>query len=159
MKLHFLKSGITPLGWFVKVFERGGDYSHVELEFSDGMCFSCVADEGFKDFGVRKKRLNIDDSLLDWATILLPFVTPVKELHMRDYSEGMNGKPYDILSLLGYVFKAGRMMPNTYICSEFVADVLAYGGLWTDSQKMLLSPSGLYKMVTTQPYTATILTP
>ena len=153
MTLAFLKSNVSFLGWFVRLLERG-DYSHVELVFSDGQSFSCVGNEGIESYGVRKiAATSFSDQ---WTLVYLPFITPEDEKHMRDYAEGMLGKGYDYLSLFGFLFHAGRMLPHQYICSEWVQLILNYGGLWLQQRDKLLSPSGLYKLVTTEDHAGAI---
>lgn len=149
MKLAFLPAAKTYLGWFVLTFEQG-KYSHVELVFSDGWAFSAVANEGLKYFGVRKIEF-ARVSMQDWEFVDLPFISPDSERRIRDYAEGMVGFPYDILSLLGYIFKAGRLFPNSYICSEWVLKALQYQGYWRTDK--FFSPTALYNFVTTEPHT------
>lgn len=142
MKLAFQRSDSTALGWFVRLFERG-EYSHVELLFSDGVSFSCVANEGASAFGVRKRVTAYDDT---WTLVDVD-VTPIQEELARAFCEGSIGKPYDVISLLGYVFKGGKVFPHAYICSEWVQDVLHFLNLWLPHKGEFNSPSKLYQIV------------
>lgn len=151
MKLAFLKSGTTPLGWFVLLLGQGA-YAHVELVFSDGMCFSCVADEGFgpDEYGVRKKRIKFNRN---WVFVELP---SENEHLIRDKAEAMLGMPYDILSLIAYPQRQLPMLWNVpiigagikdqYICSEAVVEFLK--PLLIDEEvDSFMSPADLYKYV------------
>lgn len=148
MQFAFLRANRTPLGWFILTFERG-KYSHCELIFSDGWSFSCVANEDMQHLGVRKIKLDPAASRLDWDTIELPFIDVAQERRIRDYAEGMLGLPYDVISLLGYVFHAGTLFPNAYICSEACLRMLQYGGYWLTDK--FFSPTALYEFLVTTP--------
>ena len=135
-------------GIVVRTFERNAIYQHCELVFSDSVSFSCVGNEGIKAFGVRKKRIVFDDG---WDLIDLPFIGAASEQRMRDYAEGMRGKPYDFASLAGVMFRAGRLLPNAYICSECVQLILAYQGWWESEMDRFVTPTELARMVATDP--------
>jgi hypothetical protein len=141
MKLMFRKAG-AGLGWFVRTFERGARYDHVELLFSDGVSFSAVADEGLDKYGVRRRVIDYDSG---WDTMDLP-QSLGEETLVRAYAEGQLGKPYSLLSLFLYIPLGGvRLASNWFICSDWVEQAITYGAnRWPDLKTgKLKSPTKL----------------
>ena len=123
MRLMFHRNDGTGLGWFVKTFERGSEYDHVELEFSDGVSFSCVANEGLRNYGVRKRVIQYQYG--EWDYITMPH-TKLEEMLTRGWAEGSIGKGYDLLSLMLYLPFALKGAANLYICSEWCEEAISY---------------------------------
>lgn len=130
MKLWFHRNDGTGLGWFVKTFERGSRYDHVELEFSDGVSFSCVANEGIRpdQYGVRSRVIKYDTT--QWDYMVMPHGIEA-ELETRAWAEGSKGKGYDFFSLFFYLPFAFRGAANLYICSEWCEEAVRYSGKFT----------------------------
>lgn len=154
MQVAFLKSGVTFLGWIVKILGQG-EFAHAEIVFSDGECVSCVADEGlgYNRYGVRMKRIQFDKN---WVLVDLK-VAPEQEAIMRAYAEGMVGLPYDVLSLVFFTQSQwptlwrvpiiGAALPGQYICSEALGRILKKGKVLAGSADTFVSPAQLYKLV------------
>lgn len=80
------------ISWFT-----GSVYSHVELRFSDGMCFSASPVES----GVRFLYIKLDER---WDVIDLPNVSEEKEKEIRNWCETQVGKGYDWFAIFGYFY-------------------------------------------------------
>jgi len=116
----------TRAGWeglynrFVRWWTRG-QYSHMELIFSDGV----AASSSFIDGGVRFKKIVFDPA--NWDFIDLPAEL---ETAARAWFTVNNGKAYDILGELRFFLgpvSAGR---DKWFCSAAVMDALGYGDSW-----------------------------
>lgn len=147
VELAFHRSGITPLGKVVRWFEDKDGFGHVELVIN-GDAYSCVGNEGLKKFGVRRVPVRSLFNATDPGWVLLEMaVTQRQQDRLEGYCEGSLGKPYDFLSLFGVIVRAGGIFPNSYICSEWVANALTDCGLYPEIRGTFLTPSELYAHV------------
>lgn len=110
-----------------------GPYSHVEMVFPDGECFSSSPRDG----GVRFKKINRSNK---WSSIKLSI----------DYNENIRkdcekyvGLPYDWYGCMGLTLGFSRIEEkNKWYCSEICAFILNKYGAELPSK---VSPNTLYK--------------
>lgn len=114
-------------------------YSHCEIQFSDGMCASALALDG----GVRYKRLDLDPA--DWDFIDLP---DHLEPAARAWFDAHVGKAYDYLGDLHFVIGTVAASRDKWFCSRAIADALGiedgwryYPGILASAIKLLNQPA------------------
>ena len=116
MKLWFYKASkgnITDktIAWWTK-----GPYSHVELVFSDGECFT----SSNRDGGVRFKVIPPSDN---WDVVTLPM--DFNEAEVKSYCNQFLGYKYDLLGCLGLAIGDPKLRDKKrWYCSEIVINVL-----------------------------------
>jgi hypothetical protein len=88
-----------------------GQYSHCEIVFSDGVCGS----SSWMDGGVRLKVIDLDPAR--WDT----FEINGDEHAARRWFEEHAGQPYDLLGLLGFVWRRGTHQRSKWTCGEAAA--------------------------------------
>lgn len=103
---------------------QGGDSAHCEAAWSwDGLLHECVS-SSLLDGGVRGKAIDLVPG--KWRIYELPgsytAVTNWLELH--------KGERYDILGLLGFVFRRIKGWLRAWFCSEVVADIMQLPEPW-----------------------------
>lgn len=118
MKVAFYKAtrpGLKGLyNRFVRWWERG-PYSHCELVFPDGMS----ASSSFEDGGVRFKRIEYDPA--KWDFIEVPWADGGAA---RRWFEAHEGKAYDLLGNVRFLFGPIQDGGDKSFCSEAVLDAL-----------------------------------
>jgi hypothetical protein len=120
MKVAFYKgthSGIKGLFNKLVRWWTSGKYSHVEAvleEYSDGNCL--CASSSWIDGGVRLKIINFNNDN-KWDVIDVPVFDTDKAKQWFQTNEDMK---YDLLGLLGFVFKRGLDDKTKSFCSESV---------------------------------------
>jgi len=117
--------------WFVRQWESG-PYSHVELQFSDGVS----ASSSFADKGVRFK--DIDYTSGQWDFIDLPAHL---EKYARAYFEKHNGEKYDLIGNVHFLIGFIQHANDRKFCSEAVAEALGILEGWR------YGPNALYPML------------
>lgn len=98
-----------------------GQYSHVELVFSDGMS----ASSSFADGGVRFKRIEFDAG--KWDFIDLPDNAEALALRWYRLHEG---KAYDYWANIRFMFGFLPDSKDKYQCAESVMSALGYSDAW-----------------------------
>lgn len=98
------------------------EYSHTELIFSDGVSGS----SSFLDKGVRLKSIVYDP--LHWDIIELS--SDFNELEARWWFERNLSKKYDLMGLLGFVWKRGTQDKNKWYCNEAIGESLGISDPW-----------------------------
>jgi hypothetical protein len=94
---------------FFKVFTPA-NYSHVEMVFSNGECFSSSPRDG----GARWKNIDVESG--NWDFINTP---NINEDTVRALCNREEGKKYDWLCIFfGFVFPFDIQDPHKWICSE-----------------------------------------
>ena len=97
-----------------------GEFSHVELIFSDGMS----ASSSYLDGGVRFKRIEFD--LSRWV-----FVEVVAdEAKARAWFDAHAGEAYDLAGTARFVFGFIPQNPRKWFCSEAVAEAIGLHESW-----------------------------
>lgn len=93
-------------------------YSHVELQFPNGKCWSSSTYDG----GVRAKYIDMADG--HWDTLECP--TPSEKLFLQEV-----GKEYDYIGLIGTVIRVPWFSrQRKWFCSEIVAEALGLENSW-----------------------------
>ena len=139
-----------------KLFDRlisgfdGGRYSHVELLFSDGTCFSSSSRDG----GVRFKFIEFDAGKWDFVDLDVPdFMEP----WLRDWCADRVGARYDYLGVLHFPLLWIRQDRRRWFCSEICVAALQSIGrcLWADPCERTgpvapskTTPNRLYELLT-----------
>ena len=97
-----------------------GPYSHTELFFSDGLSGS----SSWLDGGVRIKRIEFDPDHWD--------VIEVRgdEERARQWFQSHQGQKFDLLGLLGFIWRRGTQERGRWFCSESVGAALGLDQPW-----------------------------
>jgi len=114
-----------------------GIYSHVEIRFSDGMCFS----SSNRDGGTRFKKIYIREDVWDIIDI-----GPEKEKEIREWCEERVGLPYDWWGILGFVLPWIKNDESKWFCSEILSTALTRNGIFDLPSQ--ISPIKFYRLVT-----------
>lgn len=141
MKIIFYRANYS--NWFGKQIARftKGEFSHVEIMFSDGLCFSSVSEEK----GVRIKEMEVTPE--EWEIIDIGHKDI--EGQVKEYCMQFVGKKYDWLGILGFILSPiydriyGK--PEKYYCSEIVTEVLCKFDIIECYQR--ISPNELYRKI------------
>ena len=116
-----------------------GRYSHVEIRFSDGMCFSSSSRDG----GTRFKQIELNP--LNWDIVPLSFVTKEQENEVRMWCESQLGKAYDWRGILCFYLPGDIRDRSKWYCSDVCACALREAAILNLPLKV--SPSQMYKIV------------
>ena len=137
MKIAFYKGRKRLFNRLVSWWTRG-PYSHTELvcetEPGSGV-YHCLS-SSFMDGGVRLKRMALDQEHWDLVDVDGDWDAAV------DWFQGHIRCKYDVLGLVGFVFRRVPDARDRYFCSEAVAASLGYPESWR------LDPNTLYAVVT-----------
>lgn len=98
----------------------GGPYSHTELIFSDGAC----ASSSFLDGGVRFKRIEFDPEHWDIIDCL------GDEDAARAWFDAHEGDGYDVLGLIGFVWRRSTHERGKWFCNEAIGAALGIPDPW-----------------------------
>lgn len=96
----------------------GGKYSHTELVFSDGYSGS----SSWLDGGVRLKKIDFDPAKWD----LFDIGTDAMEAFALHWFLTNQGAKFDLLGLLGFIWRRGTRDNGKWFCSASVAAALGY---------------------------------
>lgn len=115
-----------------------GPYSHVELVmYTEANGTSKCASSSYEDKGVRIKYMKLNP--LHWDLI------PIKGslIHVDDWITTHDKEKYDILGILGFVWRPIPESKTKWMCSEAVASMLGWKEAWR------LDPMSLWSAVST----------
>ena len=115
-----------------------GSYSHSEIQFSDGICFSSSSRDG----GVRFKRIDINPDR--WSSVDIPIKD---EAALITWCKTQVGRKYDWRGILGFgimPFRDNLQNRKKWYCSEICAEVIRRSGEHTMLPKKI-SPSLLHR--------------
>lgn len=119
-----------------------GRYSHVEIKFNDGICFSSSPRDG----GTRFKQINVSPK--NWDIVNLK-ISSEQENNVRFFCEKEVDKEYDWLAISCFLLPVNVNDAKKWYCSEICSTVLIKEKiLYTKNDKF--SPSSLYKIVKEQ---------
>jgi uncharacterized protein YycO len=110
-----------------------GPYSHVEILFSDGVCFSSSPRDG----GVRFKNIHILPER--WTAIDMP---TDQEENIKKWCEKKVGLRYDWWGILGFVLPFVRQERKAWYCSEICITALKKFGIV--GCRARISPNSFY---------------
>jgi hypothetical protein len=117
---------------FVRWWTRG-NYSHIEVMFSDGMSGS----SSFLDGGVRFKKIDFDPA--NWDFIDLP---DELESASRAWFTTHEGKAYDYWMNLRFCFGFMPESKDKYACSESCMASLGFTDAWRFEPNVMASALG-----------------
>lgn len=117
-----------------------GPYSHTELQFSDGICFSSSLWDG----GTRFKNINIKPER--WDSIELDIKNEYK---IRSFCESQVKLPYDLRGIFGLAIKVKLAEKKKWFCSEICCYALNLAGILVGVDPNI-SPNLLYKTIKTE---------
>lgn len=109
----------------------GGAYSHCEIVFSDGMS----ASSSFLDGGVRFKKIDYDDDHWDFIDFKQDESSARKWFYLHE------NQKYDVLNLLGFIWRRKDGSKKKFTCSEACATALGFEEPWR------YDPNSLYSMI------------
>lgn len=111
-----------------------GQFSHCEIVFSDGTCFSSSPRDG----GTRFKKINFQPDHWEFIELELSYQD---EDTVLAFCEGEVGKPYD---WAGAIFRLPFMNGRWY-CSEVCVEALERGGVPIDGSSFWSTPNSLFE--------------
>jgi len=141
MKLAFRKKPRSIYAHIIRLWTFG-KYSHSEIVFSDGKCFS--SDEA--DGGTRFKDMAM--SADDWDLLAIP-CSSQQEKRVRAFCEEEDDLKYDKVGI-GFSFlpiPIGWQSANRWFCSELCVAALQQIGFLTGYTPASISPNKLYKLL------------
>lgn len=94
----------------------GSRFSHAELVFDDGVCWS----SSYMDGGVRRKLIELDPA--KWHVIELPANADANRA--RDWFERHEGAGYDLGGNLRFVWRWWPQSRSRWFCTEAIAAAL-----------------------------------
>ncbi len=97
-----------------------GPYSHCELVI-DGVCWS----SSFMDGGVRNKVIAFDAD--NWDLVPL---APSDAADALAWFAARNGQRYDVLGIIGFIWRALEQDQRKWFCSEAIAAALGIPDAW-----------------------------
>ena len=111
-------------------------YSHCEILFSDGMMFSASQYENRTRYRRHNRRSK------SWVVIDITGTTS-DEMLVRFYCDRIEGKRYDYLGILGFIFGTPDSK-SKWFCSEACTSVLQNIGMCKTLTSGKTSPNALY---------------
>jgi len=143
MKLAFYKAFQPNASSLDKVIAVAtfGNYSHIEIVFSDDEWFSISAREGitrFKDIHPKEG---------SWDFIELDFVDEDQEKIVRQNAKNYLGFRYDYVGALFSATPLCIQKDKKMFCSEVVGIILSKSGIIPLGDGCKYSPNGLYKKI------------
>ena len=126
----------APGTWTDKLirFWMKGPYSHCEIRMVDGYCYS----SSLRDGGVRCKPIYLDPADWDLVNLNIPLDQQAGVAHWFNVNIG---KKYDLLGLVGFLFRPQAGSRDSYFCSEACAAALGVIDPWR------FDPNALYSLV------------
>lgn len=140
MKLWFYKSDCKSAKMLDKVIGIFSYYSHVEVQFSDGMSFSSSPRDG----GCRFKQIEYNPEHWDIVEVE---IHPQKEIMIRNHCISKAGYKYDYIGALTSILPFCIQKNKKYFCSEIVANILNEHGVLHIGDGCRYSPSELYNKI------------
>jgi hypothetical protein len=138
MEIAFFKAIYGGLkGKIVSKWTGQGEYSHCELVFSDGLCFSTDKQDGYGG-KTRWKTIDFDTK---WDIIPLS-IKDEQEATLRAWCNTQEGMDYDHLSTVGYTFFRRWSSVDKWYCSNLAGHALREIGIYAP---VLCHPTELYK--------------
>lgn len=142
MRVAFRKRAPGFYSRAIKIW-TGGPYSHCELVFPDGRCFS--SDE--RDGGTRFKRIDLRGD--EWDIVDVPVNSfYIDALDKFCHDEDKCKYDWRGISFSFLPIPIGWQHPDKWFCSEIVAAALQIAGWLRGYTPASLSPNGLYKALT-----------
>ncbi len=136
-----------PGNWITKAIRTltTGPYSHVELLFSNGWCFSASGRRREEYWNVRWKL----QCLHEWDLVPLRTITKEQEEQAILLCSSLEGLPFDWSGLLGFLlpFLPDRQ-PNKWYCSAICLMVMQECFNLFQNVSRKIHPNGLYRLVT-----------
>lgn len=131
--------GTSLISKLVRMIDKG-EFSHVAIAVSDTQVIeanwymrSKIVTFHYEDFEI--VRLNLTDN----QVTQIPLV-----------AKKFEGKMYDYLQVLSYLFKGRINNPRHLICSELVYNILSEVGYINDDSLRDIKPNELYKILTSK---------
>lgn len=137
MQIAFRKSGVGYTGYkkytnVVTAYLTGGEYTHAELVFSDGLVGSAWFDEPGLKNGVHLQKAKGYDPKL-WELV------PIRgdEPQARNWFEEHVGQDYSLIGAIGNVIRPLRGSERKFFCSQTVAAALGWKDPWRFDPNLL----------------------
>lgn len=143
MQLLFYKGAGSLVDALIR-FWTWGPYSHVEVRFRDGMCFTASP-----RYGTIMRRLEPYGDVWDLCHVESSYSD---EQDVRGWCRTQLHKPYDYLGLFGLSLRHKRLQdPERWYCSEICGEVLRRVGC--ESLPEQLSPNAMAREISKRPET------
>ena len=138
MKIIFYKNKGEPLDILIRLITNG-KYSHCELIFSDGVCFSSSPRDG----GVRFSNIALKDNHWDYLELEVD-----DEEKIYNWCKQYVGQKYDWLGAISCVYPIVQGAKNRWFCSEICIKCLIDNNIIDeDLLPVKSSPSTLYDIL------------
>ena len=134
MKLAFYKGREDLYDRLISWWTRG-PYSHVELVINENYCMSSSP----KDGGIRFKHIDLRPD--HWDLVELEGYDPA---YAYNWFKEHEGRKYDILGILGFVYGPLRQDKKRFFCTEAIGHALKMKEPWR------LDPNAMYAVVTSE---------
>jgi hypothetical protein len=125
------------VGRLINAFSFRGGFSHAELVFSNGACFSSAGESR----GTRFKWIDLDPNR--WVLIDVP-ATDDEEAAVHAWCIGQLGKGYDWRGVLGMILPCRADEKTRLFCSETVVAALQQIGRFGQAPAWRVSPNGIW---------------
>lgn len=124
VKIAFYKNKSHLFNKLVSWYTRG-KYSHCEIivgetQAGESVCYS----SSFRDHGVRKKYIILDPNV--WDVVTIDYDPKIAQ----DWFDQRIGYKYDVLGLVGFLFRRLDGEKRKYFCSEAVAESIGFSESW-----------------------------
>jgi hypothetical protein len=140
------KSPWSIFGHLIRIY-TGADYSHCYIKFKSSQLIS-QASKGIVNF-------THEDVFLKNNLVIREFHIPVSDIQFEQiarYAIKTAGKPYSILQIFGIILadilsldrNPLDMNKNTFVCSEYLGQILKLLGVKLDKHLSLVSPEDVY---------------
>ena len=123
----------------INAFSFRGGFSHAELVFDSGKCFSSSA----QDRGTRFKGIELKPDR--WELIDVP-TTEREEDTVFEFCRRQLGKKYDWRGVFGMILPLHCDMKKRLFCSETVVAALQQIGRFRNSEPWRVSPNGIWQI-------------
>jgi hypothetical protein len=130
--------GAGAMSTLIDLLSGSRGFSHVEIQFSDGLSFSSDQFDG----GTRYKRIEYTPER--WEKIPLE-ITREQEAQMRAFCNREQQCPYDWRGILGFVLPWEKENPTKWFCSEVCLAALQLVGILLGLVPHKTSPNELYE--------------
>lgn len=138
MKLCFKKSATSFVDWAIRL-RTFSNHVHVEMLFNNGITWRIeLADKPAVHY---VEGVTYDPE--HWDTISMS----VDENKILAWTDTQNGKAYDVIGILNFVFPFGEDDDDDLFCSEGCVYALQQVGLLMGVKAKLVSPGALYRML------------
>lgn len=128
--------GTSLISKLVRLFDNG-EFSHVAIAVSDSEVIET-------NWNMKSKIVKFHYKDYEIITLNL---TEVQRQRVPVIARSLEGKWYDYLQVISYIFKSRLNNPRHLICSELVYNILSEVGYVNDDSLLDITPNELYAIL------------